>query len=737
MLSLRAFAAAATLWLVALSCPGLAVAQNVSASQVRLLPALPPFACPAGRVCLVGDASKSPYRAAFVDAAGGVAGAGDSWRLRLYPGTPPGALNGDIWYDTVAHAAYVQQNGVPTGVGPLAFGPQLAGVVFAGPCSGAAASATFRTLCSADLTAALTTPPAFGQVTPGLVKGTLVEAVTNFVGSCSGCTNIPGSQIVGPIPVGTLPAHASTHQPGGSDPLLTAAPVTIGSANAAGSSPNLARADHVHDHGSQAGGSAHAVAVAGSSAGFLSAADKTKLDALPSALSLPLSKANGGFGSDVSTGLTANYVAIVAGGAITIGPLLAAALPTGIDAAKIGPGTVSNTIFGYISTLTSDAQAQINALLPASSTKLPPAPSGAGGTLYDSGTAWLRLAAGTANYIYQANGAAPPSWVNSLTGITISCSSNTCSNIANAALTNSSITLTCTGLSGCGTVSLGATLTPTVIYGTGANTATQGNDTRLPPAPTVANKLLYDTGTTYAETAACSSASTVLVGGSPPACASVPDAALSANVVSLTGSQTLTNKTLTSPAISSPTFSGTEGGTRTIGGTPTLGVNLAAGGFKVTGLGAPTAASSDAATATYAEAQKTGSATPYFALNTGQGFVANGYVGIANDGSSTLSANITPWRVPAAGVIKNLYVFGLSNAPSTLHILLYRATSPTTSPTYSATALDATVSSGTNTGSDTTAGHAVSVNAGDLIVGFSNTTWNVNGAQISAIYIPN
>ena len=70
MLSLRAFAAAATLWMVALSCPGQAVAQNVSASQVRLLPALPPFACPAGRVCLVGDASKSPYRAAFVDAAG-------------------------------------------------------------------------------------------------------------------------------------------------------------------------------------------------------------------------------------------------------------------------------------------------------------------------------------------------------------------------------------------------------------------------------------------------------------------------------------------------------------------------------------------------------------------------------------------------------------------------------------------------------------------------------------------
>jgi hypothetical protein len=132
----------------------------------------------------------------------------------------------------------------------------------------------------------------------------------------------------------------------------------------------------------------------------------------------------------------------------------------------------------------------------------------------------------------------------SLSGVTINCSSNTCQNIANASLTNSSITLSCTGLSGCGTVALGATISLAVVYGTGSNTATQGNDTRLPPAPTAANKLLYDTGSAYAETKACSSANTVLVGGSPPACAAVPDAALSANIVTLTGSQILTNKTL-------------------------------------------------------------------------------------------------------------------------------------------------------------------------------------------------
>ena len=106
----------------------------------------------------------------------------------------------------------------------------------------------------------------------------------------------------------------------------------------------------------------------------------------------------------------------------------------------------------------------------------------------------------------------------SLSGVTINCSSNTCSNIANSALTNSSITLTCTGLSGCGAVALGATLPIAVSYGSSANTATQGNDARLPPTPTAANKLLYDTGSAYAETAACGTAGTMLIGGSPPSC---------------------------------------------------------------------------------------------------------------------------------------------------------------------------------------------------------------------------
>ncbi len=51
----------------------------------------------------------------------------------------------------------------------------------------------------------------------------------------------------GDIEPGDLPAHASLHRPGGSDPLPTASAVAIGSANAAGTSTSLARADHIHE----------------------------------------------------------------------------------------------------------------------------------------------------------------------------------------------------------------------------------------------------------------------------------------------------------------------------------------------------------------------------------------------------------------------------------------------------------------------------------------------------------
>lgn len=55
---------------------------------------------------------------------------------------------------------------------------------------------------------------------------------------------------------------------------------TIGTANAIGSLDTFSRSDHIHSHGSQPGGSLHALAISGGAAGFMSGTDKQKLDTL-------------------------------------------------------------------------------------------------------------------------------------------------------------------------------------------------------------------------------------------------------------------------------------------------------------------------------------------------------------------------------------------------------------------------------------------------------------------------
>lgn len=130
-----------------------------------------------------------------------------------------------------------------------------------------------------------------------------------------------------------------------------------------------------------------------------------------------------------------------------------------------------------------------------------------------------------------------------------------------------------------------------------------------------------------------------------------------------------------------------------------------------------------------------GGAGPTFYLNTGQGFVAGGYVGIAGDGSSTLVVNVTPWVAPCAGTFKNLRVFGFANTIGTANIYLYKASAALT-PSYAATAEQATV---TNTfqGGDASAAHAFTVNTGDLVVAFSDAAWAANGASITSHFTCN
>lgn len=64
---------------------------------------------------------------------------------------------------------------------------------------------------------------------------------------------------------------------GGGTPAST---VTAVGTQAVGVSTNYAREDHVHGHGNQAGGALHADVVAAGASGFMTGADKTKLDAI-------------------------------------------------------------------------------------------------------------------------------------------------------------------------------------------------------------------------------------------------------------------------------------------------------------------------------------------------------------------------------------------------------------------------------------------------------------------------
>jgi hypothetical protein len=86
---------------------------------------------------------------------------------------------------------------------------------------------------------------------------------------------------IGTINGVSITAHAARHLPDGDDPLATGVPSTVGTANATGTANALARQDHVHAHGNQAGGSLHANVIASGASGFMTGGDKTKLDGIP------------------------------------------------------------------------------------------------------------------------------------------------------------------------------------------------------------------------------------------------------------------------------------------------------------------------------------------------------------------------------------------------------------------------------------------------------------------------
>jgi hypothetical protein len=74
--------------------------------------------------------------------------------------------------------------------------------------------------------------------------------------------------------------HSDRHIAGGADELPTGTPSTIGETNTLGVIPAFVKQDHVHAHGNQTLPTHHAEVVAAGNNGFMSGADKTKLDGI-------------------------------------------------------------------------------------------------------------------------------------------------------------------------------------------------------------------------------------------------------------------------------------------------------------------------------------------------------------------------------------------------------------------------------------------------------------------------
>lgn len=120
------------------------------------------------------------------------------------------------------------------------------------------------------------------QVSGGVPSVNGIGSAVTIAAAGTASVNTVGSTITvtGTGLSGVTAGNGLTGGGTGGSPTLSASygsPVAVGSANADGSANTLARSDHVHAHGDQAGGTLHSAATTGT-AGFMSAADKTKLN---------------------------------------------------------------------------------------------------------------------------------------------------------------------------------------------------------------------------------------------------------------------------------------------------------------------------------------------------------------------------------------------------------------------------------------------------------------------------
>jgi hypothetical protein len=138
---------------------------------------------------------------------------------------------------------------------------------------------------------------------------------------------------------------------GGGVTLTSAAPETVGTANAVGAATTAARADHVHAHGNQAGGALHSAATSGA-AGFMSTAHVAQLDAATAASHSPVSVGTAN-GLSVASGQVLSMAAAASGtaGALTAAAQSISGKKTLLDGVVVG--AIDNLAAGPI-TVTSD-----------------------------------------------------------------------------------------------------------------------------------------------------------------------------------------------------------------------------------------------------------------------------------------------------------------------------------------------------------------------------------------------
>lgn len=107
-------------------------------------------------------------------------------------------------------------------------------------------------------------------------------------------------------------------------------------------------------------------------------------------------------------GFTADGSNINVSAANLTGTVPVGRLPTAIPAVNIATGAVDNTVFNYLTGVTSNIQTQLNSKLDSNSNKLNPAPGTAGGIPYDTVTGYTLLSASTSNKVLHSG--PTPSW---------------------------------------------------------------------------------------------------------------------------------------------------------------------------------------------------------------------------------------------------------------------------------------------------------------------------------------